>query len=142
MIRCAPWTQRGAMVLAQSQGTIVHNPAADQLIGRAEAIRNIPSDIVNAPNRLAHFLISPFTDFRFPDLVPSTFQPANTNQALGMEARPVTLVATPIGCLASGSNVVEVIQPRGRAAIRLYNSAITPTAVSAACRSGVSLLSL
>ena len=60
----------GAVLGPQSAGSCV-----DQIIGGAKAVGNIPGDIVNAPNRVTNLLIAPFTDYRFPDLVPTTFLP-------------------------------------------------------------------
>ncbi|MBL8233674.1 MAG: RHS repeat-associated core domain-containing protein [Bryobacterales bacterium] len=69
---------------------------ADYLLGGAKAIGNVPSDIVNSPNRLANLLIAPFTDFRFADLIPTTFTPTNEDQRQGMEAMAVAMVVTPV----------------------------------------------
>jgi len=77
----------------------------DYLLGGAQAIGNIPSDIVNAPNRLTNMLISPFTEFRFPDAIPTSFQAANADQAQGMEAMQVALVVTGVGEAATAGSV-------------------------------------
>ena len=64
--------------------------------GAAKSVGNIPSDIINTPNRVANTLISPFTNFRFNDLVPQTFQASNADQREGMEAAGVAMVAAPV----------------------------------------------
>jgi RHS repeat-associated protein len=106
----------------------------DYLIGGAKAIGNIPSDIVNAPNRLTNLLISPFTDFQFPDLLPSNFQAANSDQAQGIEAMQFALVATGVGEAATAGTASRTISAipeaaptggrLGNASTRAQNAAI------------------
>jgi hypothetical protein len=107
----------------------------DYLIGGAMAIGNIPSDIVNLPNRLTNILISPLTDFRLQDLIPTTFQPTNTDQAQGMEAMQVSLLVAGVGeavtAVVPGSTTATTVVSNsvsggrlGSAATRAQNAAI------------------
>ncbi|MBV9301224.1 MAG: HNH endonuclease [Acidobacteriaceae bacterium] len=68
----------------------------DYILGGLMAIGNIPSDLVNFPNRVADALISPFTSFRFGDAVSHPFTPSNQDQAEGMKAANVVLLAAPL----------------------------------------------
>ena len=54
------------------------------------------SDLINAPNRIIDTLISPFTNFRFGDVVPAAFTPTNSDQQEGAAAIKNTLVAAPV----------------------------------------------
>lgn len=106
----------------------------DYLIGGAKAIGNLPSDAVNLPNRATNILIAPFTDYRLNDLVPATFQPSNRDQAEGMEAMQVSLLASGVAEAATAgmaagtaASVTEAVPTGGRlgsAATRAQNSAI------------------
>lgn len=99
----------------------------DYLLGGLKTIANIPSDTVNLPNRLANVLITPFTDFGFQDLVPTTFQPSNADQAQGMEAMGVALVATPLAEAAAG----KAVQVIGTGAVVESGANATKTGVQA-----------
>ena len=68
---------------------------AQYFAGVAKAVGNIPSDIINAPNRMANSFFAA-TDLRFNDLVPQTFQASNADQREGMEAAGVAMVVAPI----------------------------------------------
>ena len=84
------------------------------VLGGFKTIGNIPSDVVNAPNRFANVLVSPFTSFRFLDIVPSTFTPSNSDQRDGMEAASGVMIVSPlaeagatgvIGAIGTGARV-------------------------------------
>ncbi len=100
----------------------------DYLLGALKTVANIPSDTVNLPNRLANVFITPFTDFRFQDLVPTTFQPTNTDQAQGMEAMGVALIATPLAEAAVGK--VAKLSQGARTAEVVIDSAKSPQAAA------------
>jgi len=71
------------------------------ILGGLKAVGNLPSDIVNAPNRLSNVIISPFTNFRFADLVPPSFAADGIDQKQGMEAASVMMLFAPVGELAA-----------------------------------------
>lgn len=68
------------------------------LLGTLGQLANtVSSDVINAPNRLANLVIAPFTSFRFADIVPAAFTPANADQQEGVAALTNTLLAAPVG---------------------------------------------
>jgi len=75
---------------------------AQYLLGTAKAVGNIPSDIFNLPNHLTNLAISPFTDFRFPDLIPQTFPATNVDQQEGMFAAAVVMAIAPVAKVGLG----------------------------------------
>lgn len=78
------------------------------ILGGLKAVGNIPSDIVNAPNRLTNALISPFTSFRFPDAIPQTFTASNIDQQQGIEAAQIVMIVAPMA-EAGAAKAVEAI---------------------------------
>jgi RHS repeat-associated protein len=66
------------------------------IAGGLMAIGNIPSEALNAPNHIANALISPFTDYRFSDLVSPTLTPSNVDQQQGMNAANAIMLVTPV----------------------------------------------
>jgi RHS repeat-associated protein len=66
------------------------------IAGGLMAIGNIPSEALNAPNHIANALISPFTDYRFSDLVSPTLTPSNVDQQQGMNAANAVMLVSPV----------------------------------------------
>lgn len=56
----------------------------------------LSSDLFNAPNRIIDAAISPFTNFRFGDVVPPAFTPTNEDQREGMVAGYVVMALSPL----------------------------------------------
>jgi RHS repeat-associated protein len=73
------------------------------IVGGLMAIGNIPSEALNAPNHIANALISPFTDYRFSDLVSPTLTPTNVDQQQGMNAANAVMMVSPVGELGAAS---------------------------------------
>jgi len=63
--------------------------------GVGAAVNAISSNVINAPNRLIDTVISPFTNFRFGDVVPAAFTPTNQDQRQGMEAADAMMLLSP-----------------------------------------------
>lgn len=78
------------------------------ILGGLKAVGNLPSDVINAPNRLTNAVISPFTDFRFPDAIPQTFTASNVDQQQGMEAAQVVMIVAPVA-EAGAAKLVDAI---------------------------------
>jgi RHS repeat-associated protein len=74
----------------------------DYFIGGLKAIGNIPSGIINTPNHITNALLSPFTSFRFDDVVPQTFTPSNVDQQEGIGAANAMMVVAPVAEAVAG----------------------------------------
>jgi hypothetical protein len=97
----------------------------DTAIGTLKAVGNIPSGIVNAPNRLADAIVAPFNGGQrvFGDLVPDSFTPTNHDQAEAMGATNMVLMFTPAveagateAVSATGAEVPQITQNAARGA--------------------------
>lgn len=86
----------GRDCIGAAAGTQNASSCADQLIGGAKAIANTVTDTLNAPTAAVNLLISPFTDFQFPNLFQPLATPSNEEQRQGMESMQITLVVSPI----------------------------------------------
>jgi RHS repeat-associated protein len=88
------------------------------------------SGIVNAPNRLTNVLIAPFTNYRFGDIVPDTFQATNGDQREGMESFNGAMLVSPLA-EAGAAAAVEVMGTATR--VEAGTAAVTevPTSIPA-----------
>ncbi len=78
------------------------------ILGGLKAVGNIPSDVINTPNRLANLFLSPFTDFRFQDAIQQTFAASSFDQQQGMEAAQIMMIAAP-AAEAGASKLIETV---------------------------------
>ena len=100
----------------------------DQLVGGAMAVGNIPSGVLNTPAHALNTLISPFTDFQFPDAVPQTFTPTNEGQRQGMEAANMVMLVSPFAEAAAGK--IASAGQTARTAEVVIDSAKSPQAAA------------
>ena len=78
----------------------------DYLVGVAKGIGNAPAELINAPTHLVNWAISSFTDYRFSEVVPTTFPLTSADQRLGSQAADVAMMLLPVAEAASGSRVL------------------------------------
>jgi RHS repeat-associated protein len=69
---------------------------ANYIAGGLMAIGNIPSSVINLPNRIVDAGLSLFTDKRIGDAVSPSFTPSNQDQKEGMEAANVVMMLSPL----------------------------------------------
>lgn len=87
----------------------------DYFVGGLKALANLPTDALNTPNALANIFLAPFTDVRIPELTKPN-QPANNDEALGMQALEQTLLAVPVAEAVTAtlaSRVANITTPHG-----------------------------
>ncbi len=79
------------------------------ILGGLGAVGNaFTSGLINAPNHITNALISPFTNYRFGDIVQPLFSPANEDQRQGVEAANAVMLVVPLNRRTLG-------QPKRRA---------------------------
>ena len=80
----------------QSGAAACAGTVGNYILGGVGAVANaVSSNLINAPNRIANAVISPFTNFRFSDLVPAAFTPANDDQRQGEQAANAVMLVSP-----------------------------------------------
>ena len=101
------------------------------LAGVAKAVGNIPSGIINFPNRSLDGVLGLFNGGQrvFGDLVPDTFTATNADQREGMEAANVALLVSPLAQVGAAAAIEAIGVGRAGVSLRqalreIANSAI------------------
>jgi len=76
---------------------------ANYILGGLMAVGNVPTDLINAPDRALNLLLSPFTSFRVADAVSPSFTPSNQDQAEGMNAANAVMMVSPLSELGAAN---------------------------------------
>jgi RHS repeat-associated protein len=81
--------------------------------GLKRGVTAVTNDVVNAPARLTNLIISPFTDYRFPDPAPNLLQPTNADERQGAESVTAVIMYSPLA--EAGAAAVDAIGTGARA---------------------------